>query len=222
MQYCPKCKIHVRGYKTACPLCQGKLGGDPELPVYPVLAGRVSEFSIVKLVTFACAALAIIMFIIRYFAIHDLGVSADWTGIVIFAAFLVWLDTALAFTLRGNVLKMVTFEAYAIMVVLIGVDRYTGFFGWSFAVPLPLIFLFLLIFTTVYGLVTGSHFEDMVYYLLMDFIACQLQWIPMLKNMNPMELPAVISIAIYLILLVAVLIFRFRDLKNASVKMWNV
>ena len=30
MQYCPKCKVKVRGYKTECPLCQGRLTGTPE------------------------------------------------------------------------------------------------------------------------------------------------------------------------------------------------
>ena len=25
MQYCPKCKIKIRGKKTCCPMCQGPL-----------------------------------------------------------------------------------------------------------------------------------------------------------------------------------------------------
>ncbi len=38
MQYCPKCKINIRGHKTCCPLCQGQLQGEPEKNPFPVLA----------------------------------------------------------------------------------------------------------------------------------------------------------------------------------------
>ena len=30
MQYCPKCRIKMRGDKAECPLCGGRVTGDPE------------------------------------------------------------------------------------------------------------------------------------------------------------------------------------------------
>ena len=37
MQECKKCKITIRGNKKCCPLCQGRLSGEPEDAAFPVI-----------------------------------------------------------------------------------------------------------------------------------------------------------------------------------------
>ena len=72
MQYCPKCKVKVRGYKTECPLCQGRLTGTPESPAYPVLKKRVSRVSLLKILTFILAVIVIVMISARFLLVHQL------------------------------------------------------------------------------------------------------------------------------------------------------
>ena len=37
MQYCPKCRVKIRGNKSCCPLCRATLTGEGEDGAFPVL-----------------------------------------------------------------------------------------------------------------------------------------------------------------------------------------
>ncbi|MCR5772676.1 MAG: hypothetical protein K6G87_15760 [Butyrivibrio sp.] len=223
MQYCPKCKVKVRGYKTECPLCQGRLTGTPEDPVYPVLKKRVSRVSLVKILTFILAVIFIVMLSARFLLIHELGRDDfSWPGVVMAISFMAWIDMVVALMLRGNVLKLVTFEAYAVMVFSYIANRILGNRGWDIAWIIPIVLVALLVFTIAIGIATKAHLEDYVNYLILDFIVAMLQIIPVISETNVFMWPAVICFAIYLILAAAIILFRFRDLKNASAKFWNM
>ena len=62
MQYCPKCRISIRGDKTECPLCGGRVTGNAEPGGFPVLdRRRFSHMSLVKVGTFCLLTFIIIM-----------------------------------------------------------------------------------------------------------------------------------------------------------------
>ena len=62
MQYCPKCRISIRGNKTECPLCGGRVTGEPEPGGFPILErNRFSHMSVVKVGTFCLLTFFIIM-----------------------------------------------------------------------------------------------------------------------------------------------------------------
>ncbi|PWT27750.1 MULTISPECIES: DUF6320 domain-containing protein [Butyrivibrio] len=223
MQYCPKCKVKVRGYKTECPLCQGRLTGTPEAPAYPVLKKRVSRVSLLKILTFILAVVVIIMLSARFILVHQIGnTDSSWPGVVITASFVVWVDMVVAIMLRGNILKLVTFEAYAVMLISYCTDRVFGNRGWDIAWTIPMTLIALLCFTILIGIVTRAHLEDYVNYLIFDFVVAMIQLIPIIRETNIFMWPAVICVALYLILAAAIILFRFRDLKNASAKFWNM
>ena len=71
MQYCPKCKIQIRGNKACCPLCQGKLTKDPQDPAFPALKHRiVTSFSIIKVSTF-------LFLVLELAVVHDAAHGRD-------------------------------------------------------------------------------------------------------------------------------------------------
>ena len=223
MQYCPKCKVKVRGYKTECPLCQGRLTGTPEAPAYPVLKKRVSRVSLLKILTFILAVVVIIMLSAKFILVHQIGnTDSSWPGVVITASLVVWVDMVVAIMLRGNILKLVTFEAYAVMLISYCTDRVFGNRGWDIAWTIPMTLIALLCFTILIGIVTRAHLEDYVNYLIFDFVVAMIQLIPIIRETNIFMWPAVICVALYLILAAAIILFRFRDLKNASAKFWNM
>ncbi len=221
MQYCPKCKMKIRGYKVECPLCQGRLSGEPEDAAYPILKKHVSRVSILKIVTFLMLSIEIILFNTRFIASHQVKTTISWIPFVMAIVFVAWLDAVFGITLRNNILKVVTFEAYVGMVVCFIADKMSGYKAWSVTWAIPFVFIGIGIFTFIMGLATHAHLEDYMYYLVFSVVCSQAQWIFVLNEKNFFMWPAVICMTLYLLLAVAVVVFRFRDFKNASAKMWN-
>ena len=59
-------------------------------------------------------------------------------------------------------------------------------------------------------------------YIVLDFVMALIQIIFIRNGMSSFPWPAVASIITYMIIIAALVIFRFRDLKNASEKMFNI
>jgi len=222
MQYCPKCKININGYKKACPLCQGKLKGEPEYPIFPIQKKHVSRVSIIRIMTFIFAVFEIVMISLHYLLRHEIGADDGWMKFVMLIGFIAWADIVMVIILRNNILKVVTYEIYILMLYTLGIDYFTGKHGWSISWTLPCMFIFIGIFTLIAGKITKAEIEDYVYYLVFDIVLSQLQWIPIIREMNKFTWPAIISVTFYLIMAAAILVFKTRELKNASAKMWNV
>ena len=224
MQYCPKCKISIRGNKKCCPLCQSTLVGEPEDPAFPVIKrSKVTRFSIIRLSAFIFLVFEILMLVTYYLADHALERRISWIPIVMISAVVCWLNIVIAFYLRNNIIKIITYEAYIIMIFDYIIDLKTGFYGWSVNWMIPCTFLGLAVVTICIG--KGEHLllADYMIYLISDSLLCMLQLIPMfLLEQNTFEWPAVICMTIYVILAVAALLFRPHEVKNASAKCFNL
>ncbi len=219
MQYCSKCGIHIRGNKKCCPLCQGPLTGEPEDPAFPVLPKHTySSLSVMKVAVFIFAICEIALAALWYLARS----TRAWTPVAGFAVFLLLADLAVALYYRYNIIKIVTFECYFIMLLILAVDRLTGFHGWSLAFVLPFLFLALIIATTVIARAVHLHLVDYVIYIALDVILACLQLIPLSLHDNPFPIFAVITLGVILVYAVAIVIFRTRDLKSASGKWFHV
>lgn len=223
MQYCPKCRIQIRGNKRCCPLCQGQLTQTAEDPAFPALKkSPVTSFSIMRFATFIFLTLEIVMAATGYLAEHQAGLSLSWVPLVMIGAVVAWVDLILAMYLRNNVMKIITVEAYIAMVIDYIIDRMTGFYGWSVIWMIPATFAGLVVVTVMIGKLARLRLEDYVIYLLADGVLCLTQIIPIIHGHNSFEWPAVICMAGYLIGAVAMVVFRYHDLKSASAKFFNV
>jgi hypothetical protein len=86
----------------------------------------------------------------------------------------------------------------------------------------PSTLLALAIATVVTAKVLKLRLDEYILYLVLDLIMALSQIIFIRMGRNFFTWPAVIVIMIYLILIVGLVIFRFRDLKRASEKMFNM
>jgi hypothetical protein len=223
MQYCPKCRISVHGSKTCCPLCQGKLTGEPETPAFPTLRRpRVSSFSIIRVSAFIFIVFEIILAAVYYLVRHELGHPIPWIPIVMMGSAIAWADLILAIYLRNNIIRIITFEAYIAIILDYLIDLHHGFYGWSVNWMIPATYLALAAVTICIGKCARLILDDYLIYLITDSITCMLQLIPIILGQNTFEWPAVICMACYMILAVAALIFRPHDVKNASAKYFNI
>lgn len=221
MQYCPKCKIKVRGDKACCPLCRGALSGDgnPDEAAFPVReAGRVSRYSVIRLFTFLCAAFTAVMILIEITTRGAVG----WGFFAMFWTAVAWADFMVTMFYRNNVIRVVTIELYAAMIVCYIADRMTGYHGWSVAFVIPGAFAALVITTISIG--KGSRFllGEYILYLAADMLFSLFQLIPIMDRNNPHPLFATIILAAMIVLTCGAVIFKGRDIRSSLSKTFNM
>ncbi len=221
MQICPKCKVQIRGKKSCCPLCQGQLNeteGTLSASFPTLKKKKISNITFIKMITFLVVASLIILGTVN---IMTEGVYS-YISPVMLGIIVGWVTILTTMYLRNNLIKVITWEVIVAIIVDVYVDLNTGFHGWSFTWMIPLTLIGLAIGTIVTAMVLKLRLDEYILYLVCDLIMTLLQIIFIRNGMNDNPWPAVISIMIYLILFAAVIIFRFRDLKNASQKMFNM
>ncbi|MBQ9438075.1 MAG: hypothetical protein IJU50_07050 [Lachnospiraceae bacterium] len=218
MLYCAGCKIEIRGDKVCCPVCQGKLTGSPEESCFPVQRQRrMSHVLFMKISIFT----GIILEVIVLFLCYLLG-WPYFLNIMIFAIPLLLADIAVAVYYRSNLIRLITFQSYVGMAVAIWIDlSHTGIdLGRTFMIPI--LFPCLAAATIILGVVQRLRLDDYVIYLVFNSVLSLLQLLPVFLKTNSHPSLAIISVGIMFILASFVIIFKFRDLKNASSKYLNL
>lgn len=219
MQYCPKCRLNIRGEKTGCPLCGGRLTGDPDPGGFPVLERRrFSHMSVVKVATFCYLSLFIILMALEILSDFRLA----WVPFVILVMTIVWGDIMVGVYFRNNLVKTFAIETYLVMAGCLLIDFLTGWRGWSLSYVLPSGFLLLVVATVCVGKMADLRLEEYIMYLVTTMLLSLLQIIPVLTHANPAPVPAVASVTILLIMGCAAVIFRFQDLRSAAEKLFNL
>ena len=219
MQYCPKCKVHIRGDKRCCPLCEGSVEGTPENPAFPVLKKKkYSTQLLFKICLFLFVIVEVVMMMINLmsgFPFHIPGLIMMWAPFVL-------LDRCVAIYYRGNVVKLVTYQAYAVMIICAFIDYGDRQLTWSLYWIIPATLLCLAIVTIIIGYGVGLHMVDYMIYLLFDVMVALLQLIPVILGYNKVPYMTVVSVGIMIVIAAFVVIFRPRELENAFSKYMNV
>lgn len=220
MQYCPKCRISVRGNKACCPLCQGPLTGEPEPGAFPVtqqnMESKLSLFF--KIITFLLILIEISLAAVNYLT----GRSLPGVSLAMLIAPVVWADLWVATYFRNNVIKMLTTELYIAMLICLIADLRTGFHGWSVAWVIPLVFVFMAILTVALGMIVKLTLETYIIYLFFIVLLSLLQMIPLALGVNPFPIPAVLCMAALVVFGSGGVIFRSRELLSASRKWFSL
>ena len=219
MQYCPKCRISIRGNKTECPLCGGRVTGESEPGGFPILErNRFSHMSVVKVGTFCLLTFFIIMMSLEI--LYDFKLA--WVPFAVMGALIAWGDLMVGIYYRNNLIKTLFIETYLAMAVCILIDTLTGWHGWSLAYVLPIGFVLLVFVTIGVGRAASLRLEEYIIYIFVTILLSMLQIFPVLAHVNPVAFPAVACMALLLIEACAAVIFRFRDLRSAVEKMFNL
>lgn len=219
MQYCPKCEIHITGKKECCPLCHGPVSGEPEKSPFPVLKKpRFSGVSLFKVSTFC---LLVLLISIGAVALLQDELSG-WMTITVVFSLLAWADTWIVSYYRNNPLMLITMEFYVLIALCLGIDLKYTHMTWSVPFVIPAVFLLLITLTIILARAMKMSLEEYVMYLVFDVVFSVFQLVPVLLHRNRHPLPAVVSTGLILVLAAAVIIFRPKQLKNASDKWFRI
>jgi hypothetical protein len=218
MQNCGKCRITVRGYKSCCPLCGGPLQGEPEKPAFPVLEEKhVSRITLLKVTGFLLILFFAVMLVIQLIV----GRMFSWMPLAVLIGGIALADVWAAGTLVRNVLKLITSQVCVGMLLCVIVDIYFGWRGWSVSYVLPVAALALTGLTFLISLVGRAELQDFVMYLVFDLVVTYVQLIFLLLKKNPHPTPAVLSMTIPTVVLLAIVIFFRKDFRSALSRYFN-
>lgn len=221
MQICPKCKVKLRGNKECCPLCQGKLKeteGDIGVS-FPIIKKKpISNITFLKVCTFLFVASEIVFIAINVMTKGE----HSFIGPVMLGLLVAWITIITTIYMRNNIIKVITWEVVVAIVVDIYIDMRTGWHGWSVEWMVPSTLVALAVVTIVIAAALKLRLDEYILYIVFDLVMSLFQIIYIRNGMNQFPWPAAISIMAYLILVAALVIFRFRDLRNASQKLFNM
>ena len=240
MQYCPKCQMQIRGPKARCPLCQGELvepmiikgtGADSggmrtaeqsaaaaDDPFARIRRAPVSYLLMFQILTFICVSIIILMGAAQVIS----GFTIGWIYVAVLGILAGWADIVLAVYYRSNILKMLTTQAYMLMAVSILIDYMTTRNGWSVSWFIPIMFILIVVITFAVALGQRMQLNEYILYPAFDVLMSLLQIIPIVTGVNRHIAPAVICIALMLILVSSLVIFRGRMLRTAITKYLHV
>jgi len=220
MQYCPKCRVSIRGNKKVCPLCQKKLEpGQIETGNFPVFPERkISSVTFMKILTFLLAAFYIITWMVGFMFPETDAVMR----ICQISAFFIWGDVFVINYYKYNVLKTITVEAFIVILAVLISDLITGWHRWSVTWVVPSILLAVLLATHIVSRVSKLHADEFIAYLMVDSLIALLQLIFIRLGMNWFPIPAIIVVTLYLLMDAAVVIFGFGDLMTAIARRLNI
>lgn len=239
MYYCPKCKIVIRGNKTCCPLCEGKILGkedvlrmgiDAEMydlddfsddfdEPYPTLPERkITGVTFVKICTFLLAVIIVMGVSLQYL----FGDMFNWTGMVILGSIVLWLDILAIMRYRYNVLKVLAVEVLVAIIVDYYIDKITGNYGWSVVWMIPFCLVTHSIITWIIAKAMRLRFEEYIIYIVFDAVLAFSQAYFIWNGENTLPYAAVFVMAAFAIALAALFLFRFRELRSATHRLFNV
>ncbi len=219
MQTCENCHVKIRGNKAVCPLCEGELFGVPENAAFPVLPQRrYTARAVMKIAFFVFIVIETVMGTIWYLLKNYSETEARWPSLVMFWTLIAVLDMFVVMVIRYNILKLLTGEIYAAMVIDIMIDRSLGRHGWSVAFVVPSLFAGLVLVVFITAKIQRMKVDEYLIYLVIGEALSFLQIIFIALGKNPHPWFAVISMALMLILFFAELIFLSQDFRTSTAR----
>jgi hypothetical protein len=232
--------MQIRGPKARCPLCQGELvepmiikgtGADSggmrtaeqsaaaaDDPFARIRRAPVSYLLMFQILTFICVSIIILMGAAQVIS----GFTIGWIYVAVLGILAGWADIVLDVYYRSNILKMLTTQAYMLMALSILIDYMTTRNGWSVSWFIPIMFILIVVITFAVALGQRMQLNEYILYPAFDVLMSLLQIIPIVTGVNRHIAAAVICIALMLILVSSLVIFRGRMLRTAVTKYLHI
>lgn len=210
MQYCNRCKVSVSGNKKCCPLCQGTLtdDGEPARYAFPILKKeKHNRLFWLRLLTFIDICVIVICFTVNLIVTPDFL----WAVPVLIGVSLFWGTAALAIKWRTNILKNITTQLVILTLLIIFVDWYVGFRGWSLAYVFPGACILAIVSTIFIMFLRDTPVSECLLFLSIQAVYGLIPAIFIACNWLSFPYIAIGCVAASLIALAAILLFKGKD-----------
>lgn len=209
MKYCSKCKTHMEGTLTYCPLCQNELAviDDKEEIFYP-RSYENDRTSHMILKTFAF--ISVVVSILCVFMNIIIPAKIWWSLIVIVTFGCLWLSLSIAISKHKNILKYLLHQSIVISLFALFLDYFTGPYGWAINFVIPVVLTLAMILMYMLSKILHLQAGEYMIYLLLDALFGIIPILFLMTDQIKYRVPSFICILVSLISVTALMIFEGR------------
>lgn len=211
MKYCNKCKTHITGSLTYCPLCQSELVVIDEKveELYPMTyESDAANYMILKIFAF----ISVVVSILSVFMNIIIPTKIWWSLIVVATFVCLWISLSIAISKHKNILKYLLHQSIIISLFSIFLDYFTGRYGWSINFVIPVIFTLAMIVMYILSKILRLQAGEYMIYLLLDALFGIIPILFLVTDSVKYTVPSFICILVSLISVTALIIFEGRTM----------
>lgn len=212
MQYCDKCRVHLRGSQKVCPLCGGIISEDDDRTeeVFPIIPTIYQEFNIfIRLMILISISTVIISFAVNFIFTRE----SRWSLFVAAAILCMWISLFFIIRKKNNIPKTIIWQVVIVGILSVLWDWFVGWHGWSIDFVIPSICVGAMIVMAVSAKLLKTGIQDLIIYMLVDGIFGILPIVFILFGNLHVLIPSVICVAASAISLSALIIFQGDNMK---------
>lgn len=236
MKYCDKCKVAIVGERKFCPLCQGLVTNMnhekenvihdkeelflEEEEVFPEIPTIYKQYHLFfRILIFLSIVISTVAVLINFTLLRHTGF---WSVFVLAGVTCFWFNVAFAVRKRSNILKNIMYQLVTISLTAIFWDVITGWNQWSITYFFPILLSVSVFAMAIVAFVMKQYIEDQIIYFCIDSSLGIIPLVCLLLGCLEVVLPAVISVAVCVITMAALLVFQGDILKNELKKRLHV
>lgn len=206
MRYCDKCKVHVSGNSTVCPLCQHRLSADGrDAPVFPPVSTMFDKHKLFfKLLMFVSVAACVICVGINLI----IPTKIFWAIFVVFGIIGAWIDGIFSYKKLHNIPKTILYQVIILSALSLIWDWFTGWHGWSVDYVIPFLCVAAILTMTALSWLAKLNLDDYTFYIFLYALFGIVPILFLLFNCVRVRYPSVISIGIGILSFAGLAIFK--------------
>ena len=222
MILCNHCKVYVRDGKDKCPLCGNLLmyneKSNREEAIYPVIPPAYERHLAIRILVF----ISIVASVISFFIYNLFPTSVNWPVLVVLGIISTWLSITYALRKRSNITKTIMWQVFIMSLLSIIWDWKIGWRGWSldYAIPFMCIAAIIVMYVTAKVMRLGvGHY---IAYFLLGGLFGIIPGLFILLNLVNVDYPSIISVAVSIIFISAIVIFQGENILSELQKRMHI
>ena len=219
MRKCLKCNVFIASSSRFCPLCNTPVESGSEYDVFPIVHYDYKHHDILLNILKVCSIIATLLCLFLNYTINR---EISWSLFVIAGILSFWLTLVTALRGRKHFMKMLFVEMILIIIVSIIWDYFTGFHFWSINYCLPFLCSIYTICILLMRIFRANLAKDFIFYATINSMIGLVPGILLIFNEVTVLWPSYVSVIISMIILVFLLVFNKRQVKNELERRFHI
>ena len=209
---CYKCQVDVNSDTTNCPLCQSRLEDTTQNnPIFPIVPTYYHKHKILYKILFLISLLGIITCSSINILING---EISWSLFIILGILCFWITLITTMKKSKYFMNKIFKELNLVILLAILWDYVTGWHLWSLDYVLPLTCISYTIIIVIMRIFFKYHLKDNIIYVILNCFIGFLPIIFLFFEITKQKIPSLISIFLSLLMIIILIAFNHKSLKE--------